>query len=258
MAPMSTRPPFIAAVASHDPASVHVIGFRVTERLSRPSSLRLRVAFDDLAPEDGAGLLGAAAQLVVEGDSGARRRFGGVVRRVVFEGDAAERRAMYTLEVVTRDHLIRQRRTTRIFQDKTVPEIVLEVLSKAGVSASSNLARSYAARAYCVQYQEDDLHFVRRLLAEEGIYYFIEDANGEADEPERVVLADTLDALERLPAALPFRPRSGFTASGEFAESIRSRTVVEPALEVVRSFDFRKPQVILSSEPSHRTQIEIH
>ena len=51
---------------------------------------------------------------------------------------------------------------------------------------------AYREREYCVQYQESDLHFVQRLLEEEGIYYFF-----RHEETKHVmVLADSITAHE--------------------------------------------------------------
>lgn len=61
----------------------------------------------------------------------------------------------------------------RIFQDKTVVDIVKAVFSEHGFSDfnTGKLGGGYMKRDYCVQYNETDLAFVERLLAEEGIAY---------------------------------------------------------------------------------------
>jgi uncharacterized protein involved in type VI secretion and phage assembly len=59
----------------------------------------------------------------------------------------------------------------------TTPDIVKKVLTDAGMAAADfrfDLVETYAPRNYCVQYQEDDLTFISRLLEEDGIYYFFE------------------------------------------------------------------------------------
>ncbi len=67
----------------------------------------------------------------------------------------------------------------RIFQDMTVPAIVEQILTDAGIrdfQFNSPLQDSskYPARDYCVQYRESSLNFISRLLEEEGIFYFFQ------------------------------------------------------------------------------------
>lgn len=87
---------------------------------------------------------------------------------------------------------------SRIFQDQSPIEIIkaliepqLEELGSALVLF--DLQRGRETRDYCVQYEESDLQFMERLLAECGInYYFDYDDRLAA---ERVVLFDNLQAL---------------------------------------------------------------
>ncbi|WP_299963775.1 type VI secretion system tip protein TssI/VgrG [uncultured Roseobacter sp.] len=61
----------------------------------------------------------------------------------------------------------------RIFQDKTVMEILREVFGAHGFSDFKDKTKhSFVKRSYCVQYRESDFAFISRLMEEEGIYYF--------------------------------------------------------------------------------------
>lgn len=63
----------------------------------------------------------------------------------------------------------------RVFQDKTTKEIIDEIFKKAGFSDKYSLnGFPSTKREYCVQYNETDLDFVERLIAEEGFIYFFE------------------------------------------------------------------------------------
>ena len=60
----------------------------------------------------------------------------------------------------------------RIFQDRTVPDIVKTVLQEQGFTEiEENLSETYRTWEYCVQYRETDFNFISRLLEQEGIYY---------------------------------------------------------------------------------------
>jgi type VI secretion system secreted protein VgrG len=76
----------------------------------------------------------------------------------------------------------------RIFQHKTVPEIVSQIFTERGFSKdfSLRLGGTYEPREYCVQYRETDFSFVSRLLEEEGICYFFE----HTADKHTLVLAD--------------------------------------------------------------------
>jgi type VI secretion system secreted protein VgrG len=78
-----------------------------------------------------------------------------------------------------------------------VPDIVQSIFGDYGLSAffEKSLSKTYAARDFCLQYRETDLDFVKRLLEEEGIYFYFRH-KGEA---ESFVLADGAAAHEPMP-----------------------------------------------------------
>lgn len=81
------------------------------------------------------------------------------------------------LTVVPRAAVLAWRHGYRIHQDLDVPDIVRRVLKDAGVPEEETrwgLGRNYTVRKYCVQYDESELAFVRRLLEEEGIWFAFE------------------------------------------------------------------------------------
>ncbi|HEY0061210.1 MAG TPA: type VI secretion system tip protein TssI/VgrG [Telluria sp.] len=88
----------------------------------------------------------------------------------------------------------------RIFQAKSVPDIVEAVFAAGGYQDYQlQLSGSYAAREYCVQYAETDFAFVSRLLEEEGIFYFFRHEAGH----HMLVLADAPDAFPACPGGAP-------------------------------------------------------
>jgi len=68
----------------------------------------------------------------------------------------------------------------RVFQELTVPDIVETLLCEHGISeALWQLEGSFVPRRFTMQYNETDLAFMQRILAEEGIfYYFIHEERG--------------------------------------------------------------------------------
>jgi type VI secretion system secreted protein VgrG len=92
--------------------------------------------------------------------------------------------------------------TCRVFQDKTVLEIVKAVIGDYGLSLSDQTSGSYKPLEYCTQYSESDFHFVSRLLEESGIYYYFE----HTDQDNKIVLGDSRSAYQDCPlsATVPY------------------------------------------------------
>lgn len=111
--------------------------------------------------------------LCLRGLSG-ERHVHGIVSRLEFVRAGPLYRT-YRVDVVPRLWLLSLRQDFRVFQNATAPEIVKDVLDRAGLGAQDfelSLSREYRAREYCTQYRERDLAFLERVLAEEGIFYF--------------------------------------------------------------------------------------
>jgi hypothetical protein len=87
-------------------------------------------------------------------------------------------------------------RRTRVFEDKSVPEILKEVLGaplrERGRSLCFASTRSYPRRERCAQYRESDLVFASRLMQEERIVYRFD----HEGEKELLLLQDTSGRLD--------------------------------------------------------------
>ncbi len=82
---------------------------------------------------------------------------------------------------------------SRIFQQKSVPDILREVFD--GFEFDLQLKNDYKQRNYCVQYQESDFDFASRLMEEEGIYYYFE----HTPEMDKLILRDDFTRPEDCP-----------------------------------------------------------
>ena len=103
---------------------------------------------------------------------GSDRYFHGIVARC---SQTAHRGQFASYQVTLKPWLWLLSRTSdcRIFQSKTVPEIIKQVFRDLGFSDFEDaLTRSYREWEYCVQYRETSLDFVSRLMEQEGIYYY--------------------------------------------------------------------------------------
>lgn len=90
--------------------------------------------------------------------------------------------ARYRLRLEPWLALLRHRRDSYVWQGKSVLDIVQEIFGdyrgKGKLAPSWRLAlagpNQYLPRDVCTQYEESDLAFVERLLAEEGLFYWFE------------------------------------------------------------------------------------
>ena len=68
-----------------------------------------------------------------------------------------------------------------MFQDLTAAQIIEAVFADhPSANVELRLTETLRTRSLCIQYDETDLHFVRRLLAEEGLSTRIEQLDAEA------------------------------------------------------------------------------
>lgn len=119
-------------------------------------------------------LLGTRANVTID-LQGVKREFNGYITRA----QRGERHGRFeAFSIVMRPWLwfATRSRNTRVFQNKSVKDIVSEVLKAYSSDFAWRLLLPslYPTLEYCVQYDESDFAFVSRLLEEAGIYYFFE------------------------------------------------------------------------------------
>ena len=67
----------------------------------------------------------------------------------------------------------------RVFQGKTVMDILKEVISPYGLSLSDKTEGTLQALDYCTQYSETDFAFLSRLTEQHGIFYWFEHSDSD-------------------------------------------------------------------------------
>jgi hypothetical protein len=157
------------------PDALLIVQFTGDEGLNRPYRYELDLACPLGTALAFADLLGQ--EVTVRLTVGAKQRyFSGVVRRL---DETARDRVFtyYRAEVVPLLALLGLRVQSRIFEDRSVPEILKQVLDLPKLKVKYRLSGTYPIRPYTVQYNETDLDFAHRLMQQEGIaYYFEHDA----------------------------------------------------------------------------------
>ncbi|HCW1364739.1 type VI secretion system tip protein VgrG [Escherichia coli] len=150
--------------------------------------------------------------------------------------------ARYEVRLEPRMALLTRSRQNAIYQNQTVPQIVEKILRERhqmrGQDFVFNLKNEYPAREQVMQYGEDDLTFVSRLLSEVGIWFrFATDARLKI---EVVEFYDDQSGYER-GLTLPLRHPSGlFDGETEAVWGLNTAySVVEKSVST-RDYNYRE------------------
>jgi len=208
------------------------------EELSRGFRFELDLLSED-RNIDFDSIVGENVTIMVERAGGDFRTFSGAVNN--FEHMPSHHDlARYRATVVPWLWFLTRRSTCRIFQNKTVPEILGEVFREyLFADFQGVLYNDHRTRDYCVQYRETDFDLVNRLMEEEGIYYFFEHQGDRhklifTDSP---VAHDSTDGYEKI----PFQQAEMADRENETIHSWRLRRKVQPSRFALKDFNFRFP-----------------
>ncbi|MEN2473251.1 type VI secretion system tip protein VgrG [Burkholderia sp. GS2Y] len=192
-------------------------------------------------------MLGKPVTVRIEQQDQSTRYLNGIVARASLAGRRAERYYGYELVVRPWLWLATRRSDCRIFQNKTVPEIVQEVLSTYGFPIENHLVESYVPREFCVQYNETDAAFVSRLMEFEGIYYWFR----HAEDTHTLMLSDAMSSHTALPGyeTIPYiaRDRTAI-ADEEHIDGWLPAQAVSVGKHQTTDYDYTKPRADLSSQ----------
>jgi type VI secretion system secreted protein VgrG len=225
-------------------ASVHG-----SEALSTPSRFDVRFSVDDPDSFDPDALPGDVAYLGILRDGAYHRRLRLTVAQASIHA-AGRGHGEAHLVLVPAFALLEHRRDVRAFVDRTVPEIVRDVLAEAGVPNAWRLRESYPRRPYVVEYNESDLAFVSRLLEDEGLFYsFAEDDDGT------MLIADHASAYTSMGDAItvPYRAAAGLARERESVLAFGQRARLGPSEVTLRDFHVDRPSLDMDVHASGPT-----
>ena len=158
--------------------------------------------------------------------------------------------ARYELTLEPRLALLGRGKQFRIYQHQSVPEIVESILRSRhdfrGQDFLFDLKREYPRREQVMQYDESDLAFIARLLAEVGIWYRF-----TSDDRLRIDVVEFHDDQRnyQFNVELPYYPQSGLSSSGEDGvwHLQSSHQVVEKNINI-RAYHHRDARAWLDGE----------
>ena len=235
--------------------------FRERHELNHPPFAEVEVWLEDSLPMDQ--VVGTRAELSYGAIGTEQRIFRGIIDSIELVAhlspDPEDFQLAYRLRICSALALLERSVASEIFQEKTVQQIVAEVLEAGGFLSSQQVWRlngSYPTREYCVRYQESALAFINRLLESEGIGYSVEPLG---EEQEQIVLFDRSSAAPAIdsPNSLPIRDSSGLEDSGEAIYGVDDTTTVVSGAVALRDYDFEHPTLDLTAKAAGKTHTEL-
>jgi type VI secretion system secreted protein VgrG len=232
-----------------------VVRFEGDEALSAPFSYQLELACED--PEVDFDVIisrPGVLSLYDHSETPVRHVHGHIIE--IEQLNQGQRFSIYKVTLVPLLAFLKFRKNCRIFQNKTVPDILQEVMDSAGIPRDQvklQLQSTYEFREYCVQYRESDLNFLSRLMEQEGIFYFFE----HTPDSHVLVMSDHASSHPAIaePVAVPFHERTGNVADEDSIFTFGYMEQIQPGKAVLRDFNFKKPGLNLQS--AHENEIDV-
>jgi type VI secretion system secreted protein VgrG len=234
--------------AEFDTSLIQVSRVVAREAISQPFCFDVDVMVAEIDALDGDKVIGALVSLVFEVHGVPTRTVHGMVSSFVDLLDTRPAYSTYRLRIVPRLHRLTFVETQEVFLNISVPDLVKHKLSLVNLGAgdvSFHLLQKYPVREIIVQYRETDLAFVSRLLEHLGISYYFEHDGGQ----DRVVFTDHNRGFAHLEQLPVMRYHGRGERTGVYA--IESERHLFPASYVVYDYDYRAPQLELTSTYEH-------
>lgn len=224
------------------PLGDNIIGLRsmvVKEQISRPFVIEAQ--FSSLDPDiNFDNIVGHPVTISLALAAGPPRLWHALVSRFSFVG-RHEQYFHYQATLVPWLWALTRTADCRIFQEKTVPDMVQQVLRDGGWSDFElRLSGDYSAWEYCVEYRETNLNFINRLLEQEGIAYHFR----HSEEKCMLILGDGKAAYDPLVdfAELYYRPDSGEDRLQDTITSWKTEREVQPTKYSLNDYNFTVPR----------------
>ncbi|MEH5602679.1 type VI secretion system tip protein VgrG [Klebsiella pneumoniae] len=238
-------------------AGLDVLAFEGDEALSQPFRYRIEFTSADHAISKEMMLMKAASLTlqapVAQGFGINVQQPVRVIQGVVtgFERLSTSRdETHYALTLQPRLALLNRSHQNAIYQDQSVPQIVEKILRERhglrGQDFLFSLTKTYPRREQVMQYGEDDLRFITRLLGEVGIWFrFTADTRLHIDVAE---FCDSQQGYEK-GLTLPSVPPSGQQSAGVDAvwEMACRHRVVEQQVST-RNYNYREATADMNAQ----------
>ncbi|WP_087020948.1 type VI secretion system tip protein TssI/VgrG [Thaumasiovibrio subtropicus] len=178
---------------------------------------------------------------------GGYRFLNGVVTRVrsagtrVAENAQGELYRNYKIIIEPKMAFAAHKVNCRVFQNMSVDEIVIKLFGENGIDFENKLEETYPKFIYKVQYNESDLDFLLRIMAEEGIAFVFEHSKSK----HTLVLHDSESYYQDAPEAV-VEYHSG-SISGQHVSFWEEETGSTPMGSAVSGYNLQAPSALPQS-----------
>ncbi|KLU22298.1 type IV secretion protein Rhs [Caballeronia mineralivorans PML1(12)] len=184
-------------------------------------------------------LIAQQVSIELEVNDGSTRYFNGYVTRFIHLGTDGGL-STYSATVRPWIWMLGRRFDTRIFQDKTVEDILSDVFLQYSKLASYEfrVRKDPKPYSYCTQYRESDLNFVRRLLEQEGLYFYFE----HTKDGHKLIITDDSQGAKPIDGDSTLRYATGEMLDNEsVVTSWRADRQLESGRISMKTFDYKAP-----------------
>ncbi|MEO4028730.1 type VI secretion system Vgr family protein [Chromobacterium vaccinii] len=230
------------------------------EGVSRPYRFQL----DCLSPDgqiELKSLLGHPARIgLMNAEGGEDVRCGVISQARLLGSDGGFSR--YGITVEPPFALLRHRRTSRVFQDMTVPDIIKQIISEHQAANPAftrvqtldiKVDANQAVRSYCLQYKESDFDFIVRLMHEEGFAWRFEHVDGDSPQVRLVVFDDAFSLPAASVPSVRFHRADATEEQDGLTDWQAARQIVAGGVALA-SFDYQPTSTSHSSDTSQVDQ----
>lgn len=227
-----------------------LLSFSGYEEISRLFSFQLELLSTDFNINF-ADIVGKNVTFGLPGDPDGNMRFfnGFVTRFSQAPGFAGY--ARYQAEVSPMLWFLTRIADCRIFQNKTVPDIVKQIFSDNNLRDFQDETQgSYREWEYCTQYRESACNFVMRLMEQEGIFFYFKHENGK----HTLIMADHSSSNKSCPIKSEFRYEentgAGVNKDEDMISTWRLDHSIRPGKYSINDFNFKTPALDLTANAS--------
>lgn len=220
-----------------------------SEGISTPFRFDVELVSDRVTKIDLKQLVGQKVTITIADAAGKSRYINGVVSSAS-QGGMDDVFKSYRAEIVPTLALLRHRVDIRIFQRKSVTDIIEQVFKDAGLTDYKlQTNATYNPLDYCVQYNESDFVFVSRLMEEHGIFYFFQ----HEQSGHTLVLADQSSAHKPCPgqSEARYQRTTGGALEDDVVNSWETRREFRSGKFTLTDYNFETPSSsLLVSDPT--------
>lgn len=216
-----------------------------TERISDHFDWQIECLLNSGESEiDPSKIIGKPCHVEMKTNSGTVRYWHGVCCEIRFGGWKGGHMS-YALSLKPWTWLLTRETSSEIFHEKTVKDIINQVLGDRGFSDFQfKLKKDYQPIPYCVQYQETTYDFISRLMEKYGLFFYFE----HSDSEHKMIVVDDATSLPDIPgysSEIRFQPESdsGIQDDRLFEWSISDK--LRTATIDVDDYNYEKPNTAL-------------